>query len=58
MEWKNKAAIVTGASAGIGKATKELLRQKGATVYNLDHNTPNQEDANFIFCGEQERRYQ
>src|SRR6478672_2212611 len=50
MEWKNKVAIVTGASAGIGKATKELLRQKGATVYNLDRNTPDQEDANFIFC--------
>lgn len=27
-----------GASSGIGKATKDLLEQKGATVYNPDHN--------------------
>ena len=40
MEWKNKAAIVTGASAGIGRATKDLLEQKGAIVYNLDRNKP------------------
>ena len=39
MDWKNKAAIVTGASAGIGKATKDLLEQKGAIVY-LDRNKP------------------
>ncbi len=28
--------VITGASSGIGKATKELLRGKGAIVYNLD----------------------
>jgi NAD(P)-dependent dehydrogenase (short-subunit alcohol dehydrogenase family) len=50
MDWKNKVAIVTGASAGIGKATRDLLRQKGAIVYNLDRNKPAEEDTHFILC--------
>jgi NADP-dependent 3-hydroxy acid dehydrogenase YdfG len=32
----NKVAIITGATTGIGKATKELLRSNGCIVYNLD----------------------
>ena len=50
MEWKHKIAVITGASTGIGKATKELLRSKGAIVYNLDRNKPGEEDTHFIFC--------
>jgi NAD(P)-dependent dehydrogenase (short-subunit alcohol dehydrogenase family) len=50
MEWKNKIAIVTGASAGIGKATKDLLEQKGVIVYNLDRNKPDNRDDRFIPC--------
>ncbi|HEU5168484.1 MAG TPA: SDR family oxidoreductase [Chitinophagaceae bacterium] len=50
MEWKNKVAVITGASTGIGKATKELLRNKGAIVYNLDRNKPGEDDRHFIFC--------
>ena len=50
MEWKNKVAIVTGASSGIGKATKELLEQKGARVYNLDRSKPDNPDDRFILC--------
>lgn len=36
MDWKNKIAVITGASTGIGKATRELLQSRGTTVYNLD----------------------
>ena len=50
MVWKNKIAVITGATTGIGKATKELLRNKGCVVYNLDLNKPSEEDAHFIMC--------
>jgi NAD(P)-dependent dehydrogenase (short-subunit alcohol dehydrogenase family) len=50
MEWKNKVAVITGGSSGIGKATKNLLRSKGAIVYNLDCNKPTEDDTHFVFC--------
>jgi NAD(P)-dependent dehydrogenase (short-subunit alcohol dehydrogenase family) len=40
MESKNKVAIITGAGTGIGEATKDLLRSRGANVYNLDKEMP------------------
>lgn len=51
MDWNTKIAIITGANTGIGQATKNLLRSKGCTVYNLDLSlaTDEQEDY-FIRC--------
>jgi NAD(P)-dependent dehydrogenase (short-subunit alcohol dehydrogenase family) len=48
MDWKNKIVVITGAGTGIGKATRELLQSRGAIVYNLDIQSP--EDAYFIKC--------
>jgi NAD(P)-dependent dehydrogenase (short-subunit alcohol dehydrogenase family) len=48
MDWKNKVVIITGASTGIGQATRKLLESKGATVYNLD--LENTDATNFIKC--------
>jgi NAD(P)-dependent dehydrogenase (short-subunit alcohol dehydrogenase family) len=50
MEWKNKIAVITGATTGIGNATKDLLRSKGVIVYNLDLNQPAENDPHFILC--------
>lgn len=36
MNSTRNVTIITGASTGIGRATMELLRQRGSTVYNLD----------------------
>ena len=50
MEWKNKVAVITGATTGIGQATKALLRSKGVIVYNLDMQKPKDDDKYFIVC--------
>lgn len=54
MDWKNKVAIITGASTGIGKATKELLESNGCTVYNLDFAEPDG-SPHFIACDMRDR---
>jgi NAD(P)-dependent dehydrogenase (short-subunit alcohol dehydrogenase family) len=48
MDWKKKVIIITGATTGIGKATRELLHSNGAIVYNLDISQNDDSLAHFI----------
>jgi len=36
MNCSNNVVVITGGSTGIGRSTMDLLRERGATVYNLD----------------------
>lgn len=42
MEFKNKVAIITGASSGIGYALSKELTAAGMKVYSLSRNAPDQ----------------
>lgn len=50
MTFSDKVCIITGASSGIGLATKDLLRSKDCKVYNLDKQIPAEPDPYFFPC--------
>src|SRR4030095_2994478 len=57
MKWESKIVIVTGANTGIGKATKDLLRNKGCIVYNLDLALADDEIAeHYVHCDVRNRK--
>jgi NAD(P)-dependent dehydrogenase (short-subunit alcohol dehydrogenase family) len=57
MNWENTVAVITGAGTGIGKATKDLLRSKACTVYNLDFADNDSTDQQyFISCDVRNRQ--
>src|SRR5262245_13784569 len=57
MDWNQKVVIITGASTGIGAATRQLLAGKGAIVYNLDIATPPAGAAGyFVHCDMRDRK--
>lgn len=47
--------IITGASSGIGKATRRYLQEKGQIVYNLDIRETEPGDEYFIRCDMRDR---
>src|SRR5262245_33316962 len=49
MEKKKQIAVITVETTAIGQATKELLLERGFTVYNLDH-AASEDDSHFIRC--------
>ena len=50
MDFSNNVVVITGATTGIGRATMDLLRERGAIVYNLDVQPDGCPGDFFIFC--------
>ncbi len=50
MERNHKIVLITGASTGIGAATRNLLHQNGCIVYNLDYQPQPDDAGKFIQC--------
>lgn len=51
-----KIVIITGASSGIGRCTKELLQSQGHKVYNLDIQPDSRDESRFyVYCDVRKR---
>lgn len=50
MNLDGKRVVVTGASSGIGRATADLLIERGADVVALDRRDPQSADMTFVAC--------
>jgi len=50
MDFSNNVVVITGATTGIGRATMDLLRERGSIVYNLDVQPDCCPGDFFIFC--------
>jgi NAD(P)-dependent dehydrogenase (short-subunit alcohol dehydrogenase family) len=57
MDFKGKVAVVTGAAAGIGRATAIAFAEHGASVALLDRNTAGVEETVSIICGKNARAF-
>lgn len=55
MSTNQKVLIITGASSGIGKATRLLMHEKGCRVYNLDILEQADRIGEFIHCDMRDR---
>ena len=50
MTMPGTVTVITGGTTGIGAATRDLLRERGARVYNLDARRDNCPGDYFISC--------
>ena len=50
MSFNGKRIVVTGASSGIGRATADLLMERGAEIIALDRRDPQSADMTFVTC--------
>jgi NAD(P)-dependent dehydrogenase (short-subunit alcohol dehydrogenase family) len=56
MSFNNYVTVITGGTTGIGRATMDLLRERGATVYNLDIQQDGCPGDYFISCDVSDHR--
>jgi len=57
MDFKGKVAVVTGAAAGIGRATAIAFAEHGGSVALLDRNTAGVNETASIICGKSARAF-
>ena len=55
MNWTNQTVIITGATTGIGKATRHLLHNNGCHVFNFDISPQEDTAGTFVSCDIRDR---